>query len=117
MKKFFKALTYAFHGLQYFFSHERHALVHAIISVLVILAGLYFSLHKYEWLAIFLAIGMVFSAEIINTAIEEFADTLHPDKSAGIKHTKDLAAAAVLVCSIIAVVIGLVIFSPRLGII
>ncbi len=112
MKRLLKAFGYAFQGLAIFFKDERNALYHCIVSVLAILVGFYFNINRMEWIAILFAIALVFTAEIINSSIEHLADTLHPEHSIGIKHTKDIAAAAVLFSVIISVIIGIVIFFP-----
>jgi diacylglycerol kinase len=76
--------------------------------------GSFFNISQIEWLILSLTIGMVITVELTNTAIEEvvnsFTDQIHPSA----KKAKDVAAAAVLVSSITAVIIGLVIFLPHL---
>lgn len=81
-------------------------------TVLVLGLGWLCSVTAYEWMAIILAIGLVVQAEVWNTIFEKTADFIHPDYEPRIKVIKDLAASAVLWCSICAVVIGLIIFFP-----
>lgn len=114
MRKFFKAFVYAFQGITTFFREERNAKVHAAAAFLAICAGFLFPIKTYEWLAIIFSIGMVIIAEMINSSIEELADTVHPKQHPGIKRSKDMAAGAVLVLAIIAVIAAAIIFIPYL---
>ena len=61
-----------------------------------------------------ITIGFVFAMELINSAIENLADVISPDKDDRIKRIKDLAAAAVLFSAFISVVVGLIIFLPKI---
>ena len=109
-----KSFVYAFNGLRLLLKEEQNARIHFVASVIVILAGFYFRLNAYEWMAIIFSIGLVITVEIINTAIENIADFISPGKNENIKTIKDLSAAAVLISAIIAVSIGLIVFLPKL---
>ena len=61
-----------------------------------------------------LCIGLVLSAEAVNSAIEALADRVSPAYDEAIKRTKDLAAGAVLLLAIASAVVGLIIFLPKL---
>tara|TARA_R100000750_G_scaffold62784_1_gene58045 strand:- start:58799 stop:59047 length:249 start_codon:yes stop_codon:yes gene_type:complete len=80
---------------------------------MVIAAGLYFKLSTTEWLAIIIVIGLVLLTELLNTAIENIADFISPERHEKIKMTKDIAAAAVLISAIVALVVGMLIFVPK----
>ncbi len=84
-----------------------------VISLFVIVAAYYFDVSALEWVALILCIGFVFVLEIINSAIENLSDYVQPEKHEAIKKTKDLAAAAVLVGSIVSAIVGLLIFLPK----
>ena len=88
--------------------------MHIIVSVLVCIAGFYFSLSSAEWIVIILCIVLVISFELINTAIEELCNLVHPKQHPIIKKVKDIAAAAVLVAATGSVVAALIIFLPKL---
>lgn len=113
---FFKSFGYAFEGVGKGF-HERNMKVHGVATVLVFIAGLFFSINNTEWALLFFATGMVWVAELFNTALEEIADTLRDEMKLdykATKHPRDLAAAAVLIASVVAVLIGMVVFLPYL---
>ena len=63
----------------------------------------------YDWIAVVLCIGMVLSAEAMNTAVELLADALHPDRDERIRVVKDVAAGAVLITAIVSVVVAILV--------
>lgn len=80
----------------------------------VILLGFLFSIDNREWMFVAIAVGLVFIAELLNTAVERLADYLSPERNEEIRQVKDYAAGAVLIAAVVAVVIGLLIFVPKL---
>jgi diacylglycerol kinase len=104
----------AFKGLVFFFKNELNAKIHAAISIMVIVSGFYFKLNLIEWGLISISIALVFTAEIINTAIEKAMDLVHPEENPYVGIIKDVAAGAVLFASIMSAVIGLLVFVPHL---
>jgi len=112
MKRFITRVQYALQGWAAFFSKEKHGQIQAVIAVLVIAAGFYFSISKTEWLFVMGSIGLVLSLEMLNTAIEKLADQTHPEHHPQIGLVKDVAAGAVLWASVISVVIGVFVFWP-----
>jgi len=109
-----KSFVYAFNGLKVLFKEEHNARIHLVAAFCVILLGCFLELSALEWVAISLAIGAVFAAELFNSALENLTDHLAPERHANIKKVKDLAAAAVLVCAITAVAVGCLVFLPKL---
>lgn len=104
----------AWNGLSVFVRQEHNAWIHLSMTVLVILAGVLFRISTYEWIAVVFAIGLVISAEAINSAIERLADVVQPNRDERIRDVKDICAGAVLVCAMTAFVIGLIVFLPKL---
>ena len=109
-----KSFVYAFEGVIYFIKHEAQALIHLIAIVAVIGAGYWFNISLTEWIAVVFAIGIVISAEMLNTAIEKLTDMVSPQINEQAKIVKDLAAGAVLIASLTAFIIGLIIFLPKI---
>ena len=104
----------AFNGIFLLIREGKIFRVHLLIMTAVIVAGILFSIDKVEWLIVILTIGVVLAAEGFNTAIEKLCDHISPDYHKSIKKVKDIAAAAVLLVSITAAVLGLLIFIPYL---
>lgn len=105
---------HALAGLRAVFKSEWNFRFHVISMMLVFIAGLLFELSQLEWALIILVIGMVLLTELLNTAIEKMIDYLRPEIHPKARFIKDAAAGAVLVSSIVAVLIGLIIFLPKL---
>jgi len=114
IKKRIKSFKYAFNGFKVLISEEHNSRIHIAISILVIILGFMLSISPSEWVSIFFAIGLVFATESINSAIENLADFVSPQKNDLIKKAKDLSAFAVLFSAIISVIIGLIIFLPKI---
>lgn len=108
--KFLLAFKYAFAGIWAVFVKERNLKIHFAAAILVILAGFYFEISRFEWLILVLIITLVIALEIGNSAIETAIDLACPKKDPRAKFAKDAAAGAVLVAAIGAVVIGMIIF-------
>jgi diacylglycerol kinase len=108
-----KSFSYAFQGIKIFFKTQHNAWIHTLATVVVIGLGNILKLSVNEWCWIILTIALVFITEMLNTAIEFLTDLASPEFHPLAKKTKDVAAAAVLVASIIAVVIGVIIFVPK----
>lgn len=113
-RRLFKSFTYAFRGLVKTFREEQNLRIQIFIALSVALLGWYFNIKTIEWCIIILAIGMVILAEIVNTAIEFTTDVLKPRIDDYVKIIKDITAAAVMTSSIIAVIVGSIIFVPYL---
>ena len=109
-----KSFVYAFRGLIKTFHEEQNLRIQTAIAIIVIIAAWYFNVSKAEWLILILTIGIVILAEIINTAVELVTDVLKPRIDGYVKIIKDVMAAAVMMSSIIAVIIGVVVFWPYL---
>jgi diacylglycerol kinase len=113
-RKRLKSFGYAFNGLRVMLIEEHNSRIHLVAALLAIVAGWYLELSLQEWIVLTLVIGAVFTAELFNSAIENLADYLAPEKHDTIRKVKDLAAAAVLVTALSAVVIGCLIFLPKI---
>ena len=83
-------------------------------TVLVIAAGFILKVSQTEFCILLLTIGSVWAAETINTAVERVVDLVTLEKKPLAKAAKDLAAGAVLILALTSVLIGLVIFLPRI---
>ncbi len=113
MKKRLQSFGYAGRGIWQVFRSETNMKIHVLIAVLVVIFGFYFQISIQEWIACLFCIGLVFSAEMINTAIENVVDLASPLHHELAGKAKDIAAGAVLICAIISAIIGLLIFIPK----
>jgi undecaprenol kinase len=106
------SFKYATRGIIQVFRSERSFRLQLVIFAVTVIAGLIFSISGTEWVFILAAGGVVLVCEMINTAIEYVTDLVTEEYRILAKHIKNISAGAVLVSSVIAVVIGLIIFIP-----
>ncbi|MEO6288042.1 MAG: diacylglycerol kinase family protein [Dyadobacter sp.] len=111
--KALRSFRYAGVGIYNLFRFENNARIHLIACIVVVFAGIFFQISPVEWLLIVIQIALVLSAEAFNTAIEKLADLVSADYHPVIKIVKDTAAAGVLILAVSAVIVGAVIFIPK----
>ncbi len=116
LKKFIMSFVNAGKGIISGFM-ERNMRVHGLATGLVFILGSWLKLNKEEWLIILLLIASIWSAELANTAIEELANIVRDELKLSYEATRrarDTAAGAVLILAIVAVIIALLIFAPKI---
>lgn len=114
IKRFFKSFKYAICGIGKAYQTEQNLLVHTIVTFVVIGLSWYLKISRFELMFIVFAIGLVITLELVNTAIENVVDMAMPNMHPLAKSAKDIASSAVLVSSITALIIGLMIFLPKI---
>jgi diacylglycerol kinase (ATP) len=109
-----RSFRYALEGIAAFFQSEHNAWLHFMATIAVITLATLVGVTKTEMLALVFAIGFVWVTEMFNTCIERVMDFVSDQRHKEIKFIKDLAAGAVLVAAITALVVGAVVFIPKL---
>lgn len=109
-----KSFKYAFQGLKTLVQTQPNFVIHLLIASLAISLALIFQLSSIEWIILTFTIVSVLSVEAINSAIEFLTDLASPDYHPLAKKAKDVAAAAVLITALGAVIVGLILFLPKL---
>jgi undecaprenol kinase len=104
----------AFSGLRRLITSERHFQLHLIAATCAVITAAFLNFSRLEWATLLVTIGLVLVAEGLNTAIERAIDTTTPSFHPLAKAAKDIAAAAVLIAAIISVIIGFLLFAPKL---
>lgn len=112
--KLIAAFGHAFRGLWYFLRTQRNAQIHCLISACAIALALVLQIERWEWLALVLIIALVLAAEGVNTAIEAVVDLVTSSYHPLARIAKDVAAGTVLLCAMLAVLVGCLIFLPHL---
>lgn len=111
----FKSVKYALKGIWLLVTTEPSIMVQFAIAIIMILVGFVVGLSQTEWALQFLAIGLVLVAESANTAVEKLADFIHKDYHKDIGFIKDIAAGAPAFAAIIALIIGGIIYLPKIS--
>ena len=114
MKKLKKSFGFAMEGIFTALKTERNMKIHFMILCLVLFAGIFFKISRFEWILCICCFGLVLSGELFNTAIEAVVDIASPEISVKAKLAKDVAAGGVLVLAIASFLIGLAIFLPKI---
>ena len=112
IKRLFKSFTYAFRGISKTFLEEQNLQIQSIVGIIIIIIAYFLKISSIEWSLIILAIFVVILMEMINSAIERITDALKPRIHSYVKEIKDIMAGAVMLSSLLAIIIGLIIFIP-----
>ncbi len=107
-----KSFHYAMQGIIFMLKTQHNAWLHLIATVVVIGLGCYFHIKAEDWRWLIVAIVMVWVAETFNTAVEYICNVVSPNYSDAVKHAKDIAAGAVLICAVGALLLGVLTFFP-----
>jgi diacylglycerol kinase len=110
--RFVRSFTFSIAGLKYAYKYEQSMLIHVIATILVITANILLKVQALEWLVTIIAIGMVLSAELINTAIEAIVDMVTLEFHPLAKIAKDCGSAATFVLAVMAAAIGCFVYIP-----
>jgi diacylglycerol kinase len=109
-----RSFRYAFAGWWYVIRTQKNAWIHTLVSIVVIVIGIWLGIAPHDWAVILLAIGMVWTAEFLNTALEAVVDLASPSQHYLARVGKDVGAAAVLIAALASMLIGLLILGPPL---
>ena len=109
-RKFLKGFRYAAEGIVYAVKTQINFRFHLTAAVWVMLLSLFYDFSSVQYAVLFLTIGAVISAEMVNTAVEKAVDLYTKDENKTAKAAKDTAAGAVLIAALIAVCIGVCLF-------
>lgn len=110
------SFRHAIAGLATLLRDQHNTRIHLAATILAIGAGIYLDVSHGDWLALLVAIALVWMAEAFNSAVEYLADATVPEQHPLIKKAKDVAAAGVLVAALVAALIGALVFLPLLGV-
>jgi len=108
------SFRHAFNGLSVLFKEEHNTWIHVLLTCFVLVIGSVLGIDPFEWGLLIFSIALVFSLEIMNSALERVCDAVTQSDHPLIKKSKALAAAAVLVAAIAAALVGAIIFFPKL---
>jgi len=114
LKSRFGSFKFALNGLCSVLKNEHNSRIHLLVAIIAVVLGIILKLNRYEWSLLIIVIGIVFLTELLNSSLESLADIIDPVWNDQIRKAKDYAAAAVLISAIISVIIGGLIFIPKI---
>ncbi len=109
-----RSFRFAFNGIKNLIKNEHNARVHIVALICVIGLGIFFKIDLNEWIAITIVSGLVILIELFNTAVERLADFVESDWNDKIGIIKDYCAGAVLISSLTSIIVGGLIFIPKI---
>ena len=114
VRKRIESFGYAIRGIATLFSSQHNAWIHAAATLAVVCLALSLRLDRLEWALLVTAIAMVWAAEAFNSALEWLCDVVSPEHHPLVEKAKDVAAAAVLIASLAAAIVGCLVMGPPL---
>lgn len=109
-----KSFGYAFEGIKIAFRNEPNMKIHVFMAFLALFLAIFLGLSKIEWLFLLFTIVNVLTLELLNTVLEAVVNLVSPQIKPHAKIAKDVSAAMVLLSAILSVVVGLVLFLPKI---
>lgn len=113
-KNFFIALKNALNGIWYSLKNGKNLKIQLVFAILAIIASYILKVSLIEFAIIIIVIFLVIFAEIMNTAIETVVDMYTQNFNEKAKIAKDVAAGGVTICAILSVIIGIIVFLPKI---
>jgi diacylglycerol kinase len=108
------SFKFAFNGLCLLLKNEHNSRIHLLAAIIAVVMGIILKINKIEWSLLVIVIGIVFLSELLNSALESLSDIINPEWNENIRKAKNYAAAAVLISAIISVIVGGLIFIPKI---
>ncbi|MBI5794572.1 diacylglycerol kinase family protein [Candidatus Uhrbacteria bacterium] len=110
LRRLAKSFSHAIHGVVVVFQSEQNFRIQVAAAILVFFLALFFRVRYEEWIILLFLTGAVLILELVNSILERIVDTFKPRIHPVVKDIKDIMAAAVLIASVIAVMVGVIIF-------
>ncbi len=114
LRSLIRSFKNAFRGLGLLIKYEYNLYIEIFFGLIAIGLGFFFRISQSEWFALIIVIGLVIFAELTNTAVEKIMDFVQPEYDERVRDIKDLVAGSVVFTVLIALVIGILIFFPKI---
>lgn len=114
VKNRIKSFSHALNGIIALLKKEHNARIHLVAAISATILGIVLKINTTEWISIVIVIGLVILTELFNTAIERLADLIDPNRNELIGQIKDYSAGAVLMAAIVSLIVGGLIFIPKI---
>lgn len=110
-----ESFYYAFKGIKTAYKNEPNLKIQTVFAVIALSVGVFLKLDRIEWLILTFTIFWVISLELLNTVIESLVNLVSPEVKPYAKIAKDVSAACVLVAAILSIIVGIVLFVPKIN--
>jgi undecaprenol kinase len=109
-----KSFKYALEGISVAIKNEPNLRIHMFFAILALTLGAFLKLNTLEWLILAFTIFWVISLELLNTVLESIVDLVSPEIKGAAKVAKDVSAACVLLSAILSIIVGTLLFLPKI---
>lgn len=109
-----KSFKYAFRGIRDAYNNEPNLRIHTYMGSAALIAGVILNLSPLEWIILLFTIFWVISLELLNTVLEAVVNLVSPDVQPYARIAKDVSAACVLLAAILSIIVGFILFVPKL---
>lgn len=113
-KSLINIIKYSLNGIKSYAEDGKSFVIFIFSSFLEIFLGFLFNINGLEWILIIVILGIILSIELLNTAIESACDAITKEFNPLIKIAKDCGSAATFVIFIVAVILNIIIFYPKI---
>jgi diacylglycerol kinase len=114
LKARLNSIRHAWEGISQVIITQQNARIHTGFTLVVLVMGIILGINRIEWISLVFVVGLVWTAELMNTAIELIIDLVSPEHQPVAKSCKDVSAGAVLASVITSIIVGILIFGPPL---
>ena len=109
-----KSFKYAFEGMCVAIKNEPNLRIHIFFAILALILAVFLGLNSIEWLVLAFTIFWVISLELLNTVLESIVDLVSPEVKGAAKVAKDVSAACVLLSAFLSIIVGAILFLPKI---
>ena len=110
----FDVIKYSINGIKCYAKEGKSILIYTLCSIIEIIFGFVYKINGLEWILIICILGFILSIELINTAIEAACDAITKEYNPLIKIAKDCGSGATFVVFIVAIILNIIIFAPKI---
>jgi undecaprenol kinase len=109
-----RSFYFALQGLKTALKNEPNLRIHCVAAAIALVVGIILGLSPLEWIILAFTIFWVISLELLNTVLEAIVNLVSPEITPYAKVAKDVSAACVLLAAFLSIIVGLILFLPKL---
>ena len=113
-KSIFNVIKYSINGIKCYAKEGKSIIIYTVCSLIEIILGFLYHISGLEWILVICILGFILSIELINTAVEAVCDAVTKEFNPLIKIAKDCGSAATFVIFIVAIILNIIIFAPKI---
>ena len=113
-KSVFQTIKNSLNGIKCYAKDGKSVILYIFGLLIEVIMGFVYNINGLEWILIICILGIILSVELINTAIEATCDAITKKYNPLIKIAKDCGSAATTVIFIVAIILNLIIFIPKI---